>query len=265
MVVDQEYKPGIDALRADAYFGISGQVTAVAAYAGDWDLEGSVLALHGKRAFGTTDMGLFLALNHAEPVVGLDMSGSIGTVAVRSEATMSFPEDEEEIPFARIALGGDYMFSFPLTLSGEIYAQTFGGADPSEYLALYDSERFARGEIWAVGRLYAGLALDYELTPLVHVNSSLVANLGDPSMLLGPGLSWSVADNAEVVAGAFFGLGQRPRDVELELEDFESADPAASEEEYEAWFEELLTEKIDPGSEFGMVPAVAYLQMKMYF
>ncbi len=37
--IDNEYKPGIDALRFDGYIGMSTHITAVAAYAGDWDLE----------------------------------------------------------------------------------------------------------------------------------------------------------------------------------------------------------------------------------
>jgi hypothetical protein len=259
--IDTEYKPGVDALRVDGFFGMAGQVTAVAAYAGDWSPEGTVLAMHAQNTFGITDLGVFAAYNRAEPVFGLDFASSIGAVGVQGEGTVTLP-GEDEAPFVRASVGASWVPLEDLSLMGEVYWQSFGGADSTEYLAVYASDRFARGEVWAAGRYYAALTAGYQLTPLVGLSAFSVVNLADPSAMIGPSLSWSVADNAVFAMGAFFGAGERPHDVEFTMEDL---DGVSTEEEYAAALEEILMERTDVGSEFGMIPSVGYAQIKLYF
>ncbi len=263
--IDTEYKPGVDAARVDAYFGLGGHVTAVAAYAGDWTLDETIMAVHGSYTFGVTDIGVLAAFSHAEPVFGLNAAGSIGAVGWQSEATVTLPEDED--PFVRATLGGFYSWYEGPSLSAEFYYQSFGGADSTEYLAIYDSARFARGEVWAAGRYYGAVTLSYELTPLINVAAFSVVNITDPSAMIGPSLSWSAADNVELAAGAFFGAGERPHDIEIFAEDFQDEDGVwiTDEEEAEQVYEDVLMERTDVGSEFGMIPAVAYVQVKLYF
>jgi hypothetical protein len=258
--IDTEYKPGVDAARVDAYIGMAGNITAVAAYAGDWSLEGTVLAVHGGGTLGITDLGAMAALNRAEPVFGLDLATSIGAVGVQGEATITLPEEQDA--FVRASLGAQWMPLEDLSLMGELYFQSFGGSDSEEYLAVYSSERFARGEVWAAGRYYAALTASYQITPLVAASAFSVVNLADPSAMIGPSLSWSAAQNAELGIGAFFGAGQRPHDVELTLDDLAGV---TDEDEYEQVLEDLLLERTDVGSEFGMIPTVAFAQIKLYF
>ncbi len=263
--VDQEYKPGVDAARVDAYFGMAGHVTAVAAYADDWSLEGTVLALHGSYTLGITDLGLLVASNHAEPVFGLDAAGSMGPVGWNSGVTLTLPGDED--PFVRAVVGAMYILPLDITWMGELYLQTFGATEASDYLAVYDSARFARGELWAAGRYYAASSLAREINPLVTGSVFAVVNLGDPSAMIGPALSWSAAHNAELAAGAFFGAGQRPHDVEIHAQDLQREDGTwiTDEAEAELIMEQLMLDRVDTGSEFGMIPAVAYVQIKLYF
>ena len=56
--IDNEYKPGIDAIRLDGYIGMSTHITAVAAYAGDWDMDGMTYVLNGNTTIGWTDLSL---------------------------------------------------------------------------------------------------------------------------------------------------------------------------------------------------------------
>jgi len=259
--IDTEYKPGVDAVRVDGFVGTAGQVSAVAAWAGAWSLEGAVLALHGGWTFGVTDVGLFAAAHRAEPVLGLDARGSLGTTGWHGEATVTLPEAED--PFVRAVLGADHVWDIGLTAMGEVYLQTFGAADPGGYLEVYASERFARGEVWAAGRWYAAGSLSWEIDPLVHAGAFAVVNLADPSAMLGPSLSWSAAQNAEVAAGAFVGIGRRPADIPVRMEDLygDDGEPITDEEV----LMERLLEGAEVGSEFGMVPTVGYVEVKLYF
>jgi len=136
--------------------------------------------------------------------------------------------------FFRGVVGADWRPTDKTTLSGEVYVQTLGPADRSGYLAFAMNDRFARGELWLLGRYYAGLVVSQEITPLIHGSLGLIGNLGDPSLLVAPTLAWSVGENSELDAGAFFGVGKRPEALAL-------------------------------NSEFGLYPATAFVEMKVYF
>jgi len=231
-VVDQEYKPGYDAVRADAYFGMAGKVTVVGAYAGGWDREGLVAAAWGQGTIGVTDLGLLLGEVRADHVVGASLSTSIGPIGVYADAAVTVPEEEDT--FVRAVVGALWRPAEDSTLYGEAYLQTLGAGNPDDYLAFALSDRFANGELWLMGRGYLGLAWSQQLQPTLTASVAAVINLGDGSALVPLTLGWSVAGNAEVAAGAYFGLGGRPEDFSLQ-------------------------------SEFGLYPITAFLQTKAYF
>jgi hypothetical protein len=107
-----------------------------------------------------------------------------------------------------------------------------------------------------MGRYYGALSLGYEALPILQISAFVIANLRDPSFLVGPGLTWSVADNVEFVAGAFLAFGRRPDDLEaLDLLN-EDLSPVT---------EAQAAEIIHPGSEFGLSPHGGYAQLKAYF
>lgn len=232
--IDQEYKPGVDAVRVDSYIGVSGRVTGVAAYGGGDDP--LVAAAYGQTTVGLTDLGLFLAHVHDEPVVGVSVATGVGAVKLYGDATLTFPDDEND-PFVRAVAGVFAMPTGTTTLSAELYLQTLGASDPDGYLALFSEPRFLRGEVWQLGRYYAGVAVGQEITPLLRANLAAIVNLADPSALLSPGIAWSVSDNAEVSFGVWAGLGKRPTDGDLP----------------------------EIHSEFGLYPTAAFLRMATYF
>lgn len=257
-VVDQEYKPGIDALRLDGYWGMSGQVTAVAAWAGQpvltWeddaeepDLEDAVFAFYGQGTVGVWDLGLFAGLVRKDRVLGLSTSGSIRVIGVRLEGAGTLPADEDEDPFFRAVAGADWFATGKLMLSGEVYVQSNGATDPQDYLSMYENDRFARGELWLAGRTYAGLSASYQLHPLLYGSLAVISNVEDPSALVAPALSWSVSDEVSASLSGFVGLGARPDQVEaLDLldPDFDAGDPI--------------------NSEFGNMPAALFFSMAAY-
>jgi len=262
-VIDREYKPGIDAVRADFYIGTATQVTAVAAYAGSWQLDGMILAANGRINLGLWDLSILLGAIHEDFVAGIDATGSIGDFAVRAAATLTVPpqndsgdESKNEDPFLRIVLGGDYRTPFGLSVMAEIYYQDIGEIDPAQYLRFAQSPRFVRGELWSMGRLYGAVSLAYELNPLISTNVALTVNILDGSALLSPGISWSIANNADLVFGAMFALGKPPADIELIDLIREDGSLVTAED-----FDEIFK----PRSEFGLMPHTAYLQINSYF
>lgn len=211
--IDTEYKPGVDAVRVDGYAGTSGRATVVAAYAGDWSVDGVVLAAQGQGTVGVTDLGGFLGLVHGEPVVGASVASSAGPLGLHGDAALTVPPDDD--PFVRAVVGADGRPTGTTGLSGELYVQTLGTTDPDEFLVLAQDERWARGELWNWGVAYGAVSVSQELTPLLAGSVAVIANLTDPSAMVAPSVSWSVADNASLSLGGYAGVGARPDPLDL--------------------------------------------------
>lgn len=252
--IDTEYKPGIDALRAEGFVGTSGQVSGVIAYLGSWDREGMAVALQGSATLGVWDVGVFMASIRGDGVYGVSTAGSIGPVSIRGEGTITLPPEEQA--YYRGLVGADLFFGSGLSLIGEVYYQSLGGAEAEDYLQVATSPRFARGELFTMGRYYAALSASYTLTPLVGISAFGIVNLQDPSALVGPGVSWSVSGNASVSLGGYFGLGERPGEVELTDLIGQDGQPLEGD---------ALLAAIPVNSEFGLSPTTVFLSFKTYF
>jgi hypothetical protein len=116
----------------------------------------------------------------------------------------------------------------------EYYYNGFGEPDPEAYPQLLGSERFARGEIFNLGRHYLGAVFEYEPHPLVQATLFGQWNLLDQSGLIGPLLSVSLSDEADLRLGAYFPFGA-----------------------------DLIGLQVR--SEFGLYPRVYYMQLRLYF
>ncbi|MGC6494531.1 MAG: hypothetical protein ACON5B_16975 [Myxococcota bacterium] len=274
-VIDQEYKPGVDALRVDGFFGASGQLTFVAAYTGrdplaiiadprDADLqtgevsaESTVIAGYGQGTVGVTDIGGFAGLVHQDLVLGATTTTSVGPVGLSADAAVTVPlGDTEEEPFFRGTVGVLGQASPTTMVTGEVYVQTLGTTDSSDLFNVLSSDRYVRGELWLTGVAYAGVSVQQEIVPTLNASLATMMNLTDPSAFVTPGLVWSVDNNAEVVAGCFIGVGKRPS--------------ATTTQDLIDSGENLLTTEgqaraLGVQSEFGSYPTSAYVQLKAYF
>lgn len=254
--IDREYKPGVDAFRADFYFGMATQITAVAAYADDWSLDGLIVASHARTNIAGSDVGLFLAEARGDLVTGVDIATDAFGVGLRGEATATFPDNETEGAFIRAVVGADVILPYNASLLGEVYVQTLGADDPADYLAFTSGERFSRGELSLAGRLYGAAAFSWELSPILRPGISALINLEDGSVSVSPTVSWSVADEVSVAFGAQVSTGERPRDIApADLVNPDGTPKTEAE----------IAGLFVPESEFGLYPSVVFLQMSAYF
>ena len=263
--VDTEYKPGLDAIRVDAYFGMAGQVTGVVAYTGKTYLyeapapgestaERVSAAAYGQTTFGVTDLGLFYGFIKGDHVVGATMVTGVGPVGVTADAAVTVPRPELGEPvFFRGVVGVNGRPTGTTTLAGEVYVQTFGSTDAADLFDTLGSERAARGEVWQAGLVYAALSVSQEITPLLIGCLGAIGNLTDPSVLLTPSVSWSIAGNVDAVFGGYVGLGARPEGRTLDLDNLPDA-PTADD-----------LSVLTPRSEFGTYPATVFVQLRAYF
>ncbi|GMR21107.1 MAG: hypothetical protein BMS9Abin36_1706 [Gammaproteobacteria bacterium] len=117
-------------------------------------------------------------------------------------------------------------YTFANTLSLNLELYFNGQGSPDT--AGYDFSRLVTGEVQSLARRYVGGYLGYDITPLLRWDNYLIFNLDDDSVFLAPNLAYSLSDNMEVTAGvqAFNG---------------------------------------DPGTEYGTLENLYYLQFQLFF
>jgi hypothetical protein len=256
---DQEYKPGVDAVRAVVPLGaLSGIDVAGAA--------GRTILATGQFADAEEDVaatwfGTALVARLYSTVRGFDVSlqggkvyggtqvggglvGEVGPLEVRTEVGQLFAQDGPRIGLLDVPLVEDatsavvglgHRFPSTLTLEAEYFHN--GAGDDDALLA--SLVRFSTGGTLDLSENLLGGAVSYDLLPILIGSLGTIVSLDDGSVQLQPRLTWSAADEVEVLAGAIVSRGARPA----------TGGPFG----------------VDLRSEFGTFPDVCYVEVKWYF
>lgn len=238
--IDREFKAGVDALRLTLPRGMFGEVEFVAGSLGRALDDDGVLAGLWRFRSGVVDVGLSAGRFHRDVVLGAYGTADIEGTGVHAEVTWTDAEDPLDGArgrgtFWRAALGADRLLRNGLTGSAEVAWNGAGASGPAGFPAVAMTDRFLRGEMSSVGTLQVGMALTWQLTPLVTLSTAALVNPRDPSALFLPYLSWSVAQDREVLAGLSLGVGPSTSPLGL------------------------------PRSEYGSAPDQLYVAYKAYF
>ncbi len=249
--LNTEFKPGVDALRLDfapaetasvLFIGVLGKQDP----SHDFEVgrDGSALLGRCELSLEEARLGAQTGLVRGDFVAGLDLFVDLGHGAdLHGEGTLTYVPDVERrhdgrSAFNRAVLGTTAELHPDLQLTAEAYYNGSGARRAADYTAELSSPRFRVGEVYNVGRLYAGVAADWQVHALLHAVVSALANLEDPSAIVAPELDYNIATNTLLVLGAFVPIGKPPR--------YESA---------------LVTAQ----SEFGLYPQLYHLDAKLYF
>ncbi len=234
----REYRAGVDALRLQAYPGPLSELELVARMVDTPIGELLTVLGRGRTTWRGWEVSAWGGALHEDPALGLGATGGIGKVALRGEA--SFRVDENDDPTFRGTVGLDTRFTVrgrDLYVVVEYQRDGFGAGSARELGAALISEPFARGELQVLGRDVGAAQAAYQLHALAAVDLLILGNLGDPSVLLAPGVTYSASNEVTLRAGLFLGLGD---------DDFGAAPTTLP-------------------SEFGVVPAVLYLSGSAFF
>ncbi len=238
--IDREFRPGVNAGRVLVALGPFTEAEAVyVAYGGDLDDQSAAVRWRTTLTDFNLDVGLVAGKFFDDVVGGTMVASQIWGAGVHGalNVTHNYGGGATRVgrqDFVRAVVGTDYRFTGDIVLLGEYHFNGFGASDPTGYAGLLSSPRLQRGEIFNVGRHYLGLVADWEVHPLVHLLAQGQWNLLDPSALAGPAFTISLADEAQLDAGAYFALGAGRSGFEL-------------------------------GSEFGSAPDAYYVTAKIYF
>lgn len=210
--IDREYKAGVDAARVVVALGHFSELEIIGGVLGtSTERDGSVGALL-RWNVGSADVGFMGGRFHQDNVLGTFVTADVRGTGLRAELSWTDSGDPSDLAlqrerFWRGSMGLDRQLTSRLNLTMETAWNGYGTCDPSQYLALIQAERYSRGEVTGLGRIYAGAALTWIIQPVLTVANSLLVNLSDASVLWVPTLQWSASDSLDVVAGGQVGLG----------------------------------------------------------
>lgn len=135
------------------------------------------------------------------------LAGSLGSTAIRGEGNVR--SIEGDVMF-RGTVGLDRRFSVDrkdMYIVLEYQHDGLGASSPDEYLDVFQSDPFLRGELQVLGRDEAVFQGSYQIHPLWSLAALGMWNLNDRSFLISPSFGYSASDDSTISGGVFFGFG----------------------------------------------------------
>lgn len=204
---DYAERPGSDALRIQYYTGASSNVD-IACKLDSADVTAAAMYKFNVKGYDVQFLG-GLYKGH-DYVIGAGWSGNIKGAGFRGETSMYLPVDSIDAVTFVLSVGADYSFKNSLFLQGELLYNP-GVGNMSSFTSLYalstSSKRMSFSEFTAF------VQGSYPITPLFSASLSCMYFPDIKSVFVGPGITYSVSDNAElsIMAQSFAGKFDLPR------------------------------------------------------
>lgn len=216
--VDTEYKPGVDMAYAQFLFDDGSDLQAVAAprparRGGPATDGASTYALHYNRFSGALGTALLLARDRGDWTLGLGLSGPLGGASWNAEIVPTFEAGGavKTSALLNISLAGA-LAGRNATFFGEYFHNGFGVAKQGTALDALPADltaRLVRGQLFTTSRNYLAGGMSLEMTPLLTLSPSIIANLDDGSYYASLQGNLSITDNTALVFGAQGPFGPR--------------------------------------------------------
>ncbi len=216
----RDYKPGVDAVVMRFFTGALSEtgIYMVAGYDRDGEFDRDESAVLARTSFTTVGFQWELLAGKLpwRLMVGAAFQGEVGAFGVRAEGHVNIPQTGYETAFGaedsdnyiHVSGGVDYRFANSLHLFFEYFYRGNGYASYDDYLRATVNAGAVR-DIYAA-RHYAVAAATYQWHPLFTSQIFGVVNLDDSSMLMSAFGTFSLANEADLVIGGYYTLGDKP-------------------------------------------------------
>lgn len=175
------------------------------------DIGESSFAVKLKKFLNDIEAGIFYSRHYNDDVTGLSFSGFAGSGAWRSDLLWTRIDGKEQYGYFSYLINFDYSWVFKgknwYGLAEYFYS---GIGERNLDNSIKNNElqkRLKRGELFNTAQNYFGGKLQVELHPLINVYLTSIFNLDDYSYLAQPGITWSIKENLELLAGGDFPFG----------------------------------------------------------
>ena len=218
--LDTEDRAGVDAVRVRVPIGALGEVDMGYVFGRDFAVDRSAFFVRGQFNVTETDVSPLLVRFREQLLVGIDVVRGIGSAGAWIEGARVFTmgRDAAVSDYFRVSTGLDYSFG------GETYGfieYHFNGAgvrDPEDYFANLNRPTYRDAAVYLMGTHYFALGTTHQFTPLVALSGQFLANVTDPSFFFSPAIEYNIEQDFYLSAGAFIGIGDRPKDEHFQSE-----------------------------------------------
>jgi opacity protein-like surface antigen len=211
---DREYKPGVDALRANVPLGDLSGIEVVGALGRDDGAESFLTSWRGSgllgRVYGNL-LGWDVSAQGGKVFGGYQLGGGltgvVGPIEVRAEGAYFFPLADDSMGDHLVAVvGAGRNFDSSLNLQVE-YLYNGAGDDADLLTAL---TRVETGRALQMSEHVIGALAAYDPFPLLTCALAGLVSASDGSVLVLPQLDYSVSDESTLTVGAMVAAGRRP-------------------------------------------------------
>jgi hypothetical protein len=250
--LNNDERVGIDAVRLKIPAGAMGELDAGMVFGDNFSSAESAVFFRAKFFSLNTDISPIAILFKQNLRLGIDISRSIGDAGYWFEGGHTFAnitdDHAQEQDYFRASTGFDYSFTDKLYTYIEYHFNDAGTSRAHDYNQLISGivNRIAyeEGAVYLYGRHYLAPGFTYQLSPLLTCSTGALYNIDDGSVLVFPGLQYSLSDEALIEMGAFTGFGGKSRVLRNTDTDVLS---------------------ISANSEFGLYPDTYFISAKLYF
>ncbi len=218
--LDPTYEqPGHNAIRLDIYMGnrmnLMGLYTPIAS---DWENSGKLV--RAKIGIGHFDFSVsgheyqhtstnfytFQQIRERRMLIGADFVGELLGLGIWGEGIYNFIEDDDE-DFYEFIVGTDYTFESGLYAMLEFHRNSLGKSDYQNYF-LNDWMRFITGETKTISQDQMYGFIQYPLTDLISIGSSIIVSVSDKSVAFVPIINYSLFENVDLTLMGNFYVGE---------------------------------------------------------
>jgi hypothetical protein len=204
----REFRAGVDALRVRVAPGPLSEIDVVVRPTENELLGEEVTTLgRGLVTWKSWELSGWGGSLYGDITGAFGAAGSLGSWAVRGESVVR--EIDGDVVF-RGTIGVDHQFrpyNRDLYVVLEFQHDGLAATSPEDYVSLFQTDPFLRGELQVIGRNETAVQASYQLHPLWTVSALGLWNLNDGSFLLAPSIARSLSNEASVNGGLFFGFG----------------------------------------------------------
>jgi hypothetical protein len=217
--IDQEWRRGVDAVRADVKLTDTTSLDMVSAWGPDWDQ--SALGARLRGYVGPVDAEFLVAKRATDMMYGVTSSQAIGGAEAHMEFALfqtpgdvpdsGFWGDPNLIPKGVLGASNNFNIGNGLKVLVEYHYSGFGVAEMTALPGLLANPDYAnriqRGDTQILGRQALAFQATYTLDMDWNLALSVFQSLIDDSGVLAPTASWDVSENFSLQGALYLGYG----------------------------------------------------------
>lgn len=178
----------------------SGKLVRIKAGLGHFDFS----ILGNELQYTTTDFYTFDTTEQRRRLLGADIVGELLGLGIWTEGGYNFLEQDED--FYEFIVGTDYTFESGLYTMLEHHHNSLARSDYLQY-DLNDWLRFFTGETRTISRDQVYGFIQYPLTDLISIGSSIIVSVSDRSAAFVPTVNYSFLENVDLMLMGNFYVG----------------------------------------------------------